>query len=68
MNVSTKTVLDAPRGNFDALHVCKREYVDETVIHILCRDGKQVMKLTYNGKAEVDDILVEIQKVFLAQK
>ena len=68
INVSTQTVLDAPRGNFDGLHVCRREYVDETVIHILCRDGKQIMDLTYNGQAEVDDILMEIQKVFLAQK
>ncbi|MBQ2924105.1 MAG: DUF2812 domain-containing protein, partial [Anaerotignum sp.] len=68
INVSTQTVLDAPRGNFDGLHVCRREYVDETIIHILCRDGKQVMDLTYNGQAEVDDILMEIQKVFLAQK
>ena len=68
INVSTQTVLDAPRGNFDGLHVCRREYADETVIHILCRDGKQVMDLTYNGQTEVDDILMEIQKVFLAQK
>lgn len=68
MYISTQTILDAPRGNFDGLHVCRREYTDETVIHILCRDGKQVMDLTYNGQADVDDILMEIQRVFLAQK
>ena len=68
ISVSTQIVLDVPRGNFDALHVCRREYADETVIHVLCRDGKQVMKLTYNGQAEVDDILMEIQRVFLARK
>ena len=68
INISTQIILDVPRGNFDALHVCRREYADETVIHVLCRDGKQVMKLTYNGQAEVDDILMEIQRVFLARK
>lgn len=56
------------KGNFDALHICRTEFGDKTELHILCREGKQVMELNYDGQADADDVLVEIQKVFLAQK
>lgn len=59
---------ETAKGNFDALHICRTEFGDKTELHILCREGKQVMELNYDGQADADDVLVEIQKVFLAQK
>lgn len=59
---------ETAKGNFDALHICRTEFGDKTELHILCREGKQVMELNYDGQADADYVLVEIQKVFLAQK
>lgn len=59
---------ETAKGNFDALHICRTEFGDKTELHILCREGKQVMELNYDGQADADDVLVEIQRVFLAQK
>ena len=61
-------ITETAKGNFDALHICRTEFGDETELHILCREGTQVMEVNYDGQADADDVLVEIQKVFLAQK
>ena len=61
-------ITEMPKGNFDALHICRTEFGDVEMLHILCREGSQMMEVNYDGKAEVDDILMEIQRVFLARK
>ena len=61
-------ITETAQGNFDELHICRTEFGEETELHILCREGNQMMELNYDGQADADDILVEIQKVFLAQK
>lgn len=61
-------ITETAKGNFDELHICRTEFGDKTVLHILCREGTQVMELNYDGQADADDVLLEIQRVFLAQK
>ncbi|WP_458406624.1 DUF2812 domain-containing protein [Anaerotignum sp.] len=52
---------------FDELHVCRKDLGMESDIHILCRQGRQVMELDYTGQAEPERILQEVEKVFEAQ-
>ena len=59
---------ETAKGNFDELHICRTEFGNETLLHILCREGKQMMEVNYDGQADADDVLMEIQRVFLAQK
>ncbi|MBR4114046.1 MAG: DUF2812 domain-containing protein [Anaerotignum sp.] len=53
---------------FDETHICKKKFTGEAVLHILCRQGKQIMELEYTGQAEQERILEEIAAVFDAQK
>jgi len=53
---------------FDETHICKKKFTGEAVLHILCRQGKQIMELEYTGQAEPERILEEIAAVFDAQK
>lgn len=52
---------------FDETHICKKKFTGEAILHILCRQGKQVMELDYTGQAEPERILEEVAKVFAAQ-
>ncbi len=50
-------------------HICKTEYSDETVYHIVCQgeDG-QIMELRYHGgNVTVEQLMSEIDQVFQAQ-
>lgn len=59
--------IEGVEGEFDELHICQQKYEKENVTHILCRQGRQLMELDYNGQAEIDRILAEVEKVFEAQ-
>ncbi|MBQ9091177.1 MAG: DUF2812 domain-containing protein [Anaerotignum sp.] len=62
-----RELLEKYEVGFDELHACWRDFGEEADIHILCRQGKQVMELNYDGQAEPERILEEIEKVFAAQ-
>ena len=50
-------------------HICKKEYSDETVYHIVCQgEEHQIMELWYSGgDVTVEQLMAEIDKVFKAQ-
>lgn len=62
-----RDLLAAYESTFDALHVCRRDFGMESDIHILCRQGRQVMELNYIGAVEPQRILEEVAAVFAAQ-
>ena len=62
-----RKVIETPGGAFDEAHICQKDYTDESVIHVLCRQGRQVMELDYNGQTDAEYILAEVEKVFEAQ-
>lgn len=62
-----RDLLAAYESTFDALHVCRRDFGMESDIHILCRQGRQVMELNYIGAVEPQRILEEVAEVFAAQ-
>lgn len=66
-NSGMRKVIETPCDAFDELHICRKNYKDESVLHVLCRQDRQVMELDYNGQAEIDRILAEVEKVFEAQ-
>lgn len=62
-----RELLETYESVFDELHICRKDLGMESDIHILCRQGKQVMELDYTGQEEPERILEEVAKVFAAQ-
>ena len=63
----TVEFLDAEKEKLDDLHVCMVTSELGERLHILARQGKQLMEVKYSGNAEAEAILKEIDAVFSAQ-
>lgn len=64
----TVEFLDAEKDKLDDLHVCMVTSELGERLHILARQGKQLMEVKYSGNAEREAILKEIAAVFTAQE
>lgn len=67
-NKGTVEFLDAEKDKLDDLHVCMVTSKLGERLHILARQGDQLMEVKYSGSAEVETILKEIEAVFSAQE
>ncbi len=62
-----REVLDIPKGTLDEVIVCKITGEKGERLHILAREGDQLMEMKYKGNVEVEKILTEISRVFQSQ-
>lgn len=62
-----RELLDIPNGDFDELVVCKLTGEKGERLHILAREGTQIMEMKYKGNVEIEKILLEINRVFHSQ-
>jgi hypothetical protein len=58
---------DIPKGTLDELVVCKLTGEKGERLHILAREGTQLMEMKYKGNVEIEKILLEINRVFYSQ-
>ena len=62
-----RELIDIPNGNFDEVVVCKLTGEKGERLHILAREGTQLMEMKYKGNVEIEKILLEINRVFYSQ-
>ena len=62
-----REILDVPKGTLDELIVCKLTGEKGERLHILAREGDQLMEMKYKGNVDVEKILTEISRVFASQ-
>ncbi|MBR3910268.1 MAG: hypothetical protein IKJ54_03110, partial [Anaerotignum sp.] len=62
-----REILDIPKGSLDELVICKLPGEKGERLHILAREGDQLMEMKYKGAVDVEKILTEISRVFASQ-
>ena len=62
-----REILEIPKGTLDELIVCKLTGEKGERLHILAREGDQLMEMKYKGAVDVEKILTEISRVFASQ-
>lgn len=62
-----REILEVPKGTLDELIVCKLTGEKGERLHILAREGDQLMEMKYKGNVDVEKILTEISRVFASQ-
>ena len=62
-----REILNIPKGTLDELVVCKLTGEKGERLHILAREGTQLMEMKYKGNVDIEKILLEINRVFYSQ-